>query len=40
MIAVYIILGILLLIGLALIIPIKIHIIVDEDFCVKLNTFS
>ena len=37
MIAVYIILGILLLIGLALIIPIKIHIIVDEDFCVKLK---
>ena len=37
MIAVYIILGILLLIGLALIIPIKIHIIVDEDFKCELK---
>lgn len=37
MIAVYIILALLLLIGLALIIPIKIHIIVDEDFSVKLR---
>lgn len=37
MIAVYIILALLLLIGLLLIIPIKIHILIDEDFRVNLN---
>ena len=37
MIAVYIILALLLLIGLLLIIPIKIHILIDEDFKVDLK---
>ncbi|MBR5452005.1 MAG: DUF2953 domain-containing protein [Clostridia bacterium] len=37
MLAVYIILALLLLIGLLLIIPIKIHILIDEDFRVNLN---
>ena len=37
MIAVYIILALLLLIGLLLIIPIKIHILVDEDLEVNLK---